>query len=365
MQSRSCNKTAIIRQLVKCVDDAKVRPRCSLNIAEFVSFWLAFQYSQKVRIFVARVLLECLHDSQDAQLLFCENQDNEGGMNFTPSASSLIVLNVVMQNQHIFKDARSFNSFKKHCSVLKADLESAPRPADNEGSRQRAPTPPPKCWVYSLLKQQNSQQEANVNQNIEQAKLNDLDSQMVDPLDNLIGFYCVVGCKSVVAGERSSSVISQGVAGSTNARAQGVTSALCVRTNELSKNPAISTAASKKNNTVSKKVSNSHQMTSAGSGSESATMIKAFAQKLGPASSLIATSDASASNRHQGQSTNNTAADDMNQFPTPGVARLSFPKGYNQMMQATLKEKHSGRFNTMALSDHTARINSNQLLAGG
>ena len=106
--------------------------------------------------------------------------------------------------------------------------------------------------------------------------MNDLDSQMVDPLDNLIGFYCVVGCKSVV-GERSPSVISQGAAGSANARAQGVTSALCVRSSELSKNPVISTATSKKNNNVSKKVSNAHQMTSAGSGSESATMIKAFA----------------------------------------------------------------------------------------
>ena len=46
---------------------------------------------------------------------------------------------------------------------------------------------------------------------------------------------------------------------------------------------------------MSKKIGNSHAMTSAGSGSESATMIKAFAQKLGPASSLIATSEASAS----------------------------------------------------------------------
>ena len=99
---------------------------------------------------------------------------------------------------------------------------------------------------------------------------------MVDPLDNLIGFYSVVGRKSVT-GERSPSVISQGAAGSANARASGVTSALCVRTSELSKNAVIGPATSKKNNTVSKKVANSHQMTSAGSGSESATMIKAFA----------------------------------------------------------------------------------------
>ena len=203
----------------------------------------------------------------------------------------------------------------------------------------------------------------------------DLESQMVDPLENLIGFYSVVGRRSSNAGgggERSPSVISQGAAGSANARASGVTSALCVRTSELSKNAIIGTATSKKNNTVNKKVSNAHQMTSAGSGSESATMIKAFAQKLGPASSLIATSDASASTRQQHQGggghANNTAgADETNQqFQSPQVAaRLSFPKGYNQMMVQTLHQKNSGRFNTMALSDHAARVHSNQLITGG
>ena len=154
-QPRTCNKAAVIKNLIKCVDEAKVRPQSPLNVAEFVSFWLSYQHSQKVRMLVARLLLECLHDSQEAQLLFCENQDNEGGMNFTPSASSLVVLNVVMQNQHVFKDARSFNSFKKHCNALKADLEAAPRPAEfNEGARQaRGLTPPPKCWVYSLNNQ--------------------------------------------------------------------------------------------------------------------------------------------------------------------------------------------------------------------
>lgn len=91
---------------------------------------------------------------------------------------------------------------------------------------------------------------------------------MVDPIHNLIGFYSVVGKSS--NGDGSHSVISQGVAGSTNARASGVTSALCVRTSDLSKNII---GTSKKH--VGKK--GSHQMTSAGSGSESATMIKAFA----------------------------------------------------------------------------------------
>ena len=30
---------------------------------------------------------------------------------------------------------------------------------------------------------------------LDQFKLNDLESQMVDPLENLIGFYCTIGSK--------------------------------------------------------------------------------------------------------------------------------------------------------------------------
>ena len=166
--------------------------------------------------------------------------------------------------------------------------------------------------------------------------------------------------------ERSQSVISQGVSGSVNARTSGVTSALCVRSSDLTKN--IAPGTSKKG--VSKKISNAHAMTSAGSGSESATMIKAFAQKLGPASSLIATSEASASQRIGNASNNfNTIQpiDDINSLPSsaPG-ARLSYPKNYNQMMQQTLQQKNSGRFQTLALSEHAARIHgANQLIAGG
>lgn len=173
-------------------------------------------------------------------------------MNFTPSASSLIVLNIVMQNKHVFKDARSFNSFKKHCNALKADLEAAPRPA----SDRRSSPAPPKCWFYSLKLSE------SMNRSIEQAKVNDLEEQMVDPLENLIGFYSVVGRSrsgQQYDEERSPSVVSQGAAGSSNARSQGVTSALCVRTSDLSKNAIIGTSTSKKNNTtVSKKVSNAH-----------------------------------------------------------------------------------------------------------
>lgn len=113
-------------------------------------------------------------------------------MNFTPSACSLIVLNVVMQNQHIFKDARNFNQFKKHCSALKANLESAPKPANAINEANVECTPPPKGWIYCLS------DSANLNTDLEQAKLNDLDSLMVDPLENLIGFYAVVGRKPTV-----------------------------------------------------------------------------------------------------------------------------------------------------------------------
>jgi hypothetical protein len=106
---------------------------------------------------------------------------------------------------------------------------------------------------------------------LERAKIYDLESSLVDPLDNLIGFYSVVGKKP---SDGVASIVSQGVAGiasaTANSRTSGVTSALCVRSSELTKN----TAAKK---TVTKKISNAHQMASAGSGSESATMIKAFA----------------------------------------------------------------------------------------
>ena len=52
--------------------------------------------------------------------MFCENQDNEGAINFTPTSGSLIVLNATMQNQIIFKDIQSFNRFKTHCNKLKS-----------------------------------------------------------------------------------------------------------------------------------------------------------------------------------------------------------------------------------------------------
>lgn len=41
----SCIKAAIMRHLIRLVDDAKIKPQNSLNIAEFVSYWLSYQYS--------------------------------------------------------------------------------------------------------------------------------------------------------------------------------------------------------------------------------------------------------------------------------------------------------------------------------
>ena len=68
-------------------------------------------------------------------------------------------------------------------------------------------------------------------------------------------------------------------------------SALCMRSNDLTKNQQ-----SKKN--IAKKISNAHQMASAGSGSESATLINTLTTKVGQGSSLVAPSDGTSSNRH-------------------------------------------------------------------
>ncbi len=78
-------------------------------------------------------------------------------MNFTPTAFSLVVLNVATQNKLIFSDAASFNSFKKHCSALKANLEQAPKPANamSELEAESGAPPPPKAWIYRLSDAQN------------------------------------------------------------------------------------------------------------------------------------------------------------------------------------------------------------------
>ena len=57
---------------------------------------------------------------------------------------------------------------------------------------------------------------------------------MVDPLDNLIGFYTVVSTKFPLA--EGGQHVTSNVASSSNTRASGVTSALCVRSSELTKN---------------------------------------------------------------------------------------------------------------------------------
>ena len=99
----------------------------------------------------------------------------EAGTNFTPAACSLVVLNVVMQNVHIFKDARQYNQFKKHCCTLKAEMEAAPGPGQSDGvfssDENSGLSVPPKCWTYKL----SDQAKAEVSQDIASSKLDDLD----------------------------------------------------------------------------------------------------------------------------------------------------------------------------------------------
>lgn len=67
-----CNK-AVIEELVQCINENKHKSASSQNLAETVSFWLSYAHSKKVRMIFGRILLECLHDSQDTQIAFCEN----------------------------------------------------------------------------------------------------------------------------------------------------------------------------------------------------------------------------------------------------------------------------------------------------
>jgi len=92
---------------------------------------------------------------------------------------------------------------------------------------------------------------------------------MVDPLENLVGFYSVVGRKSYLA-EGSQSFTSQGFMNTLNVRNSGITSVLGVRQSDLTR---LTTSQTSKRN-VCNKVTGSLQMASAGSGSESATLIK-------------------------------------------------------------------------------------------
>mmetsp|Transcript_6243 Transcript_6243/g.7318 ORF Transcript_6243/g.7318 Transcript_6243/m.7318 type:complete len:94 (+) Transcript_6243:3-284(+) len=56
------SKTAIIEELVKCLEESKSRPTNSSTLAQTVSFWLSYPHSKKVRMLFGRFLLECLHD---------------------------------------------------------------------------------------------------------------------------------------------------------------------------------------------------------------------------------------------------------------------------------------------------------------
>ena len=53
-----------MEKFVKCLSDTKTGANVKARtLADTVSFWLSFQYSQKVRMLFGRFLLECLHDS--------------------------------------------------------------------------------------------------------------------------------------------------------------------------------------------------------------------------------------------------------------------------------------------------------------
>ena len=93
----------------------------------------------------------------------------------------------------------------------------------------------------------------------------------VDPLENLIGFYSVVGSKRNLD-DNDNSMISASVAG-TNARTNGVVSQLNVRSSDMTSSKH---TVQQHMRNVTKK--SKGQMASAGSGSESAVMIKAIAR---------------------------------------------------------------------------------------
>ena len=163
-------------------------------------------------------------------MLFCENQGSEavdgaGSNSFTPCASSLIVLNAVMQNQTVFKDIRSFLKLKDLCKQLSQRQELGPPQPAAESDVRLNSTAPPKCWIFSMAEQDDA------NNNIEEATRDDLTDFAVDPLDNLIGFFSVVGTKPALPPDGSLSAMSSGVANPQ--RSSGVASALCKRSSDL------------------------------------------------------------------------------------------------------------------------------------
>jgi len=93
---------------------------------------LLFKHSAFVRITTAKLLLECLNDSEDAQVFYCKNIDSQ--LQFTPLFGSPIVINASAQKDVIFKDVSSIRKFQQHCISL--------------GKYYQEQTKAAKCWIY-------------------------------------------------------------------------------------------------------------------------------------------------------------------------------------------------------------------------
>lgn len=92
---------------------------------------MAFKNSAFVRTVIARLLLECLHDSEEAQLIYCKTADKQAPV--TPLYGSPIVLNANVLKDTVFKDVASIKKFQTHCAGLpKIGGEAAT----------------PKCWIF-------------------------------------------------------------------------------------------------------------------------------------------------------------------------------------------------------------------------
>jgi hypothetical protein len=68
-----------------------------------------FKPSQFVRKTTALLLLECLHESKEAQLYYCCNADKT--MQLTPSYASAVVLNSCLLVETVFRDVASIKRF--------------------------------------------------------------------------------------------------------------------------------------------------------------------------------------------------------------------------------------------------------------
>ena len=89
-------KALVIQTFLTCIQGRK--GESSPSFSETIALWLGYPSSKKVRLLSSKLLLECLHNSEGAQIIFCQGQESEGGSNFTPTAHSLIALNANIQS---------------------------------------------------------------------------------------------------------------------------------------------------------------------------------------------------------------------------------------------------------------------------